>query len=81
MKDKKVSLVTIILLLLSGIVFGYPPSVYADCPSNIIHYWKLDETASPYTDSSGGTNATCTSCPTATTGIINGAQQFNATDR
>ena len=72
----------IILLLLAGSVFDYLPSVYANpdgCPSNISHYWKLDETASPYIDSYGGDSATCTSCPAATTGVINGAQEFNTT--
>ena len=82
MAKEKVSLGKVFLLLFSLVVFSDLPSVYANpdgCPSNIIHYWKLDETASPYIDSYGGDSATCTSCPAATTGVINGAQEFNTT--
>jgi hypothetical protein len=50
------------------------------CPCSINAYYKLDETASPYTDFLGGSDATCTDCPAATTGIVNGAQQFDGSD-
>jgi hypothetical protein len=50
------------------------------CPCSISAYYKLDETASPYTDFLGGPDATCTDCPAATTGIVNGAQQFDGSD-
>lgn len=51
------------------------------CPSNISHYWTLDEiTGSPYKDVSGNNDATCINCPTAATGAINGAQQFDGID-
>jgi len=51
------------------------------CSSGMIHYWSLDETASPYIDLYGDDNATCESCPSPTTGFINGAQQFTSTSR
>ena len=57
------------------------PLEVVSCPSEMIHYWKFDETGAPYVDFYSANNATCTSCPTATTGIINGAQQFNTTDQ
>ncbi len=49
-----------------------------ECPTDMIHYWKLDEDFSPYTDLYG-LNATCTICPTPVTGIVNKAQQFTST--
>ena len=49
------------------------------CPSDMSHYWQLEESASPYIDFYGGNSATCTNCPTPTTGIIGGAQQFTLT--
>ena len=82
MIKKKVGLGMIILLLLSVSVFSYLPSAYAipaGCPPGMIHYWKLDETAAPYIDFYAGNNATCTDCPSAVTGIVNGAQQFTST--
>ena len=52
------------------------------CPSDIIHYWKLDETSGPsYYDLYGTGNASCTDCPTATAGIIGGAQRFTPTNK
>lgn len=48
------------------------------CPSGISHYWKMDGSSSPYADFYGANAAVCTNCPTATTGVINGAQQFSA---
>jgi lysophospholipase L1-like esterase len=48
------------------------------CPSDMSHYWKLDETAQPYIDFYGGNNATCTNCPTPTSGRIDGAQHFSS---
>ena len=50
------------------------------CPSGMIHYWKLDEDGQPYVDLYGS-NATCSDCPAATTGIVGGAQQFNTSTR
>ena len=47
------------------------------CPAEMTHYWKLDDAGSPYEDSIGDNDATCTNCPTATTGIVNGAQDFD----
>ena len=55
-----------------------PPS----CPANITHYWKLDEAGgTSYADFYGGNAASCTDCPTPTTGIVNGALQFDAVSR
>ncbi|HET6515637.1 MAG TPA: DUF4082 domain-containing protein [Thermodesulfovibrionales bacterium] len=52
-------------------------AVTLSCPSNMIHYWKFDETeGSSYADSAGSSTATCTTCPTVITGVVNGAQQF-----
>ena len=42
-----------------------------------IHKWKLDETIAPYIDNFRDADGTCTTgCPTAITGIIDGAQTF-----
>jgi lysophospholipase L1-like esterase len=86
MKDKKVTLRMLILflLLLSVNAFSYLSSAQAQipgCPTGISHYWTLDEDNSPYGDSYGTTSATCTNCPTATSGVVNGAQQFNGTEK
>ena len=52
------------------------------CPSNISHYWKLDETtAGSYADFYGANSAACTDCPSATGGVVGGAQQFDAANR
>ncbi|MDA8105734.1 MAG: putative Ig domain-containing protein [Nitrospiraceae bacterium] len=52
------------------------------CPEGMIHYWTLDEAGGPpYKDLYGINDATCVDCPTATTGIIGGAQQFTATNQ
>ena len=51
------------------------------CPEDMIHYWKLDETAgAPYLDSYGTNDATCINCPTPFTGIVDGAQWFDGAD-
>jgi hypothetical protein len=48
------------------------------CPEGMSHYWRLDETAGqPYQDSHGTAMATCSSCPTPGTGVVNGAQLFD----
>lgn len=49
------------------------------CPDSMLHYWKLDETSGPtYVDYFDTLDASCpSSCPTAVTGIVNGAQRFN----
>jgi large repetitive protein len=52
------------------------------CPDAIISLHKLDETTgSVYADYYGEHNATATISPIATTGIIGGAQTFNATTK
>ncbi len=52
------------------------------CPSDLAHYWTLDETLGPpYTDFFGAATGTCgAACPIATAGKIGGAQLFNGTD-
>jgi lysophospholipase L1-like esterase len=50
------------------------------CDANMTHYYHLDETSSPFTNSAGTAAATCTNCPTAGTGIVNGAQYFDGVD-
>ncbi len=51
------------------------------CPSNLLHYWTLDElSGSSYTDQMGSTSATCSSCPTAVPGKINVAKDFDRID-
>jgi len=47
------------------------------CPNEMTHYWKLDDAGPPYVDSIGGNDATCSNCPTTTTGIVGGAQDFD----
>ncbi len=48
------------------------------CPNNMVHYWKLDETdGSPYEDSVGAADASCTSCPVSTSGQVNNALNFD----
>jgi lysophospholipase L1-like esterase len=56
---------------------GFLPAAAGICPNGMISYWKLDENGSPYNDSYGASDATCTDCPVATTGIVGGAQQFD----
>ena len=49
-----------------------------ELPAYYSHYWQLDGTGSVYSDTAvAGVDATCTNCPTATSGNIGGAQQFN----
>jgi hypothetical protein len=47
------------------------------CPADINSYWKLDESSAPYENYIGGADATCFNCPAATTGLVQGAQQFD----
>ncbi len=48
------------------------------CPIEMIHSWKLDEQGGPlYADSYGTADANSVSSPTAVTGFVNGAQDFN----
>ena len=51
--------------------------IEALCPEDMISYWKLDEDASPYIDSYGSGDATCTNCPAYAVGLVDGAQQFD----
>ncbi len=51
-------------------------------PDNMVHYWKLDETAgSTYMDAYLGSDGECTEgCPIASSGKINGSQIFSDTN-
>ena len=57
--------------------------VAAQCPADMIAYWKLDEGGQPYDDFYSGHDAQCVgsgNCPAALTkGRVNGAQTFNGT--
>ncbi len=50
------------------------------CPENTSHYWKFDDSGQPYEDSIGTADGTCSSCPTAATGMIGGAMDFDGGD-
>ncbi len=51
------------------------------CPSNLTHYWTLDETSgSVYSDQVGTTSAVCSTCPQPVPGKINVAKQFDRID-
>jgi len=52
-------------------------------PSNLKHYWKLDESSgTAYLDAYLNTDATCTGegCPFSVNGKVNGAQSFDGND-
>jgi large repetitive protein len=53
-----------------------------NCPDGIITLHRLDESAGPvYADFYGGHDATASVSPTATSGIINSAQEFTASTK
>ena len=86
MENKKTNLKLFIFLLIAVSALIFPTSAYAQtegCPSDMIHYWKMDEPTGPtYSDFYGGNDATCTTnCPEAVTGIVSGAQQFAITSQ
>ncbi|MFD2245456.1 LamG-like jellyroll fold domain-containing protein [Pontibacter ruber] len=50
----------------------------AECPSGLVHYFGMDETASgTYKDYTSEATATCTSCPEPAAGMFGGAQRFD----
>ncbi|MDN5203127.1 T9SS type A sorting domain-containing protein [Fulvivirgaceae bacterium BMA10] len=51
-----------------------------DCPDGMEHYYKFDETSVVTVVDLYGNNASCTNCPTSTTGLIDGAFLFDGTD-
>jgi lysophospholipase L1-like esterase len=60
----------------------HPYLIAAGCPAGVRHHWKLDEASGPaYTDSYGSDTATCVNCPSAVAGRIDGAQQFDGSER
>ena len=61
------------LLMITSLAYAQP----ANCAGEMSHYWKMDETVSPYDDYYGTNDAVCTNCPAARTGIINRAQLFD----
>ncbi len=66
-----------VLLIVFAALLLTQASAWAQCPTGISHYWKFNETAQPYRDTVGTNDATCTTCPTATTGRVAGALLFN----
>jgi hypothetical protein len=65
---------------------GYNDSALASAAfqvvsSNMLHYWKLDETGgSVYQDLMGAVNARCSAdCPDSVMGLVRRAQEFNGT--
>ena len=49
-------------------------------PDGITHYYKLEESGSPYKDSFGFTDAISSNPPTMVTGIVGNAQNFSGTE-
>jgi lysophospholipase L1-like esterase len=73
-----------ILLCVWVIMLSMPSLLEAQptgCPSDMSHYWKLDDSSQPYLDSYGINDAVCTNCPSGTAGIVGGAQQFSLTSQ
>lgn len=51
------------------------------CPSDLLHYWTLDESSGTvYSDQTGAASAVCSICPQPVPGIINIAKQFDRVD-
>lgn len=49
--------------------------------TSMMSYWPLDETSgTAFTDVVDGNHGACTNCPTPGTGIVSGAQTFNAAE-
>ena len=47
-------------------------------PGNgLAHYWKLEESGSPFADAAGSLSASCVSCPAATAELIRTGQHFD----
>ncbi|MBN2522556.1 MAG: T9SS type A sorting domain-containing protein [Bacteroidales bacterium] len=76
MKITKHNLVTLLLISFSTIFFS---NVWAQCPSNMISYWKLQESTGPdYVDFYGSHDASGPgTSPVQTTGISGKAQLFS----
>ncbi|MBC2710754.1 MAG: LamG domain-containing protein [Desulfosarcina sp.] len=73
-------------MIISSLAFQPAISTYAACPDDIFAYWKLDEPTpgapnGTYADIIKDNAGTGNVNPTAATGIINGAQAFNSTDK
>ena len=71
------------MLILSHVTYI---SVYAadppvNCPDNMLLLLRLDESDCPFSDYLGLHNAVNAVCPTATPGMINGGQTFDATTK
>jgi hypothetical protein len=51
------------------------------CPSDMTHYWKMDEAyGTPLKDSYGSNDAVATNVPTLASGVVAGAQDFDGVD-
>ena len=84
-KRAKFNVVACMMLMILGLTFQPSISTYAACPDQISSYWKLDEPTptdpnGTYVDFVKDNDGTGNANPTAATGIVNGAQEFNGTD-
>jgi hypothetical protein len=50
------------------------------CPVETIVYYQLEETAAPYNDLLGGSNATCSNCPSQVPARVGFGQSFDGLD-
>ena len=53
----------------------------AGTPKGMTHYYKFEESTPPYIDSFGFTNATSSTPPTQTAGLVGNAQSFSGTEK
>ena len=82
---KKAFRVSVYGFIFLSMAFGLPIATQAaapdNCPAEMISYWKLDDNfGQPYADTYGTNEATCTSCPAATAGLVGDALQFDGID-
>lgn len=68
-------------LIAVSVIFAFTErSLAVDCASDVDAYWSLDETSgTTFADFHGVNDATCSDCPSAVTGQIDGGQLFTAT--
>jgi len=77
----------LMLVIALVVIFGSSGTLYAadpaeNCPSDLLVLLRLDETSGPnYADYYDVHNATASSSPTATAGIVNGGQLFGANSK
>ena len=78
MKRTNITILSVILMLVAGWCLIVPAAGLADCPDDIVAYWKLDEVSGPtYADFIGDHDGTGNVDPAAVAlGKVNGAQLF-----